>query len=407
MPSLNPASIRKDFPILRESKGKRLIYLDSAATSQKPAQVIDALGNYYSNYNANIHRGIYEISEKATEEYEFARKKIAKFIGAKENEIIFTKNCTESLNLVARFALQLSKSRSSRILLTKMEHHSSIVPWHILQQQRKGITLDWIGITKSWELNMPNYSSLLEKNPSVLSLVHASNVLGTVNPAKKMIKQAHDAGAIAILDGAQSVPHIKINVHDLNCDFLAFSAHKMLGPTGVGVLYIREELHDSISPVFGGGGSISEVLTSSTVFAPSPAKFEPGTPDIGGGIAFGSAIDYLNKIGMEKIENHENELSKYCIKRLGEIRGLEIYGAGAKSRVGVVSFNLKGIHPHDVSTILNDRNICIRAGHHCAQPLHNSLGINASARASFYLYNTKEDVDLLCAGLEKAKRVFA
>ncbi|MEM2963788.1 MAG: SufS family cysteine desulfurase [Candidatus Anstonellales archaeon] len=404
---LDSAQIKKDFPLLtKKINGKPLVYLDNAATTQKPKEVISKLNEYYSSYNANIHRGIYSISEKATEEYEKARFKVAQMLNADTEEIIFTKNATESLNIASRLSLQLIKSKRVRVLLTKMEHHSSIVPWHLLKLEGKNILFDWVNINIDGALDLNHYSELIAKNPSIVSFTQASNVLGTINPAKQMVKMAKEVGAVTIIDAAQSAPHIKINVRDIDPDFLAFSAHKMLGPTGLGILYIKKEHLDFLKPVFGGGGAINEVRLSFTQFASPPAKFEAGTPPIGEAISFGVAVEYLKKIGMDRVHKHELELVKYAIKRLEEINNVHLYGSKLHHRVGVIPFNVEGIHPHDLATFLNDQNICIRAGHHCAMPLHESLGLTSTARISFYLYNTKSDVTALIDGLEKAKEVF-
>lgn len=398
--------IKEDFPILKRLvHDKPLIYLDSAATSQKPRAVIDSLTKYYQEYNANIHRGIHYLSEKATEEYEYARKKVAKFINAKPEEIVFVRGTTEAINLVSYSWGSRNIKQGDGVLLTEMEHHSSLVPWQQLAIEKKA-KLDYIGITDDGLLKEEDFEKLNRK-PKILSLVHVSNVLGTINPVKEITKRAHKNGTLILLDGAQSVPHMPVDVRDLDCDFLAFSGHKMLGPTGIGVLYAKKKILEDMKPFNYGGGMIKEVYLDRTTWYDIPGRFEAGTPDIAGAIGLGAAVDYLEKIGMKNIREHEKDLTKYALEKLQNIKNLTIYGpTDVEKRGGVISFNLGDIHAHDLSSILDSEGIAIRSGHHCAMPLHNRLGIPASARASFYLYNSKEDVDALIQALGKATKIF-
>lgn len=396
-------NVRKDFPILkRKTNGKPLVYLDNAATTQKPFKVIEKIVDYYSNYNANVHRGIHQLSEEATKDYEETRDKTAKFINANSDEVIFTKNTTESLNLLA-YSFFKTMKKDDEVVLSIMEHHSNIVPWQMLME--KGIKLKFADINKDGSLNTNHLESLITKKTKIVSITHASNVLGTINPIKKIAKLAHDAGAIMIVDGAQSVPHMQVNVKSLGCDFLAFSGHKMLGPMGVGVLYGQEEALKNITPFLRGGDMIKEVHQQKTVWNDAPWKFEAGTPNVVDVIGFGAAIDYLNNIGMNNIENHEKALTKYAINRLNSITDLNIYGT-SKERNSAISFGIKGVHPHDIATILDSEGIAIRSGHLCAQPLMERLQVPAVSRASFYLYNTKKEVDKLVNGIEKVKKTF-
>ena len=405
---LNFAQYRNDFPILgREVRsGVQLVYLDSAATSQKPFVVIESMNDYYRNHNANIHRGIHVLAEEATQAYEESRQKIARFIGARHaREIIFTRNTTESINLVAYSWARSNLKRGDLVILTEMEHHSNLVPWHILAEER-GIRLEFIPVTNDGLLDQEAYHQLLRQNPRLISFLHMSNVLGTINPAKDMIAAAHQAGAIALLDGAQSVPHFPVDVQDLDADFMAFSAHKMVGPTGIGVLYGKESLLSVMPPFLGGGDMIKKVHLHSFVPNDLPHKFEAGTPAIAEAIGFGAAVDYLSSIGMENIAIHERELIMYALESLNEIEGIDVLGPSASHKGGVAAFTVKGIHPHDVSQILDSEGLAVRAGHHCAMPLHEKLNIQASTRASFYLYNTTEEIDKLAAALLKVKKVF-
>ncbi|RJP52891.1 MAG: cysteine desulfurase [Anaerolineaceae bacterium] len=406
--TLNVNEIRKDFPILaRETQnGARVIYLDSTATSQKPARVIEAMNDYYRRSNANIHRGVHTLAEEATAMYEGARERIAKFINAASSrEVIYTRNTTESINLVAYSWARANLKAGDLVILTEMEHHSNLVPWHILQMER-GIELEFIPVTEDGLLDLETYKTLLDRRPKLVSFTHMSNVLGTINPAAEIIRLAHAAGAITLVDGAQSVPHLKVDVQALDADFYAFSAHKMCGPTGIGVLYGKSALLDAMPPFLGGGDMIKEVKLRSFRANTLPHKFEAGTPAIAEAVGFGAAVDYLSAVGMERIAAHEHEVTEYALDRLEEIPGVKLFGPSADKKGGVAAFTLDGIHPHDVAQILDKDGIAVRAGHHCAQPLHEKFGIQATSRASFYLYNTKEEVDLLVNGLYKVKEMF-
>jgi cysteine desulfurase/selenocysteine lyase len=382
------------------------VYLDSTATSQKPLPVIEAMNDYYRRSNANIHRGVHTLAEEATALYEEARGKIARFINAPSaRQIIYTRNTTESINLVAYSWARANLKAGDLVLLTEMEHHSNLVPWHMFQAER-GIELDFIPVTESGLLDLDAYKTLLKRTPKLVSFTHMSNVLGTINPAAEIIRMAHEMGAVTLVDAAQSVPHLRVDVQALDVDFLAFSAHKMCGPTGVGALYGRLELLESMPPFLGGGDMIKEVKLRS--FRPNtlPHKFEAGTPAIAEAVGFGAAVDYLTKVGMENIAAHEHEITAYALERLEEIPGVKLFGPDAAHKGGVAAFTLDGIHPHDVAQILDKDGIAVRAGHHCAQPLHEKFGIPATSRASFYLYSTKEEVDLLVNGIYKVKEIF-
>jgi cysteine desulfurase/selenocysteine lyase len=400
--------IRADFPILsREVRpGVPLVYLDSTATSQKPAQVIDAMDAFYRQSNANIHRGIHKLAEEATAAYESARQRVAAFIGAPSpRQVIFTRNATEAINLVAASWGKANLKPGDTVVLTEMEHHSNLVPWHILAAERQ-INLEFIPVTDEGLLDLEVYRRLLELGPKLVSFSHMSNVLGTITPAQEIIRLAHAAGAITLVDGAQSVPHFPVDVQVLDADFMAFSGHKMCGPTGIGVLYGRKELLDAMPPYMGGGDMIKRVHLRS--FAPNeiPHKFEAGTPAIAEAVGLGEAVDYLISVGMEGIEAHEQEIVAYALERLEEIPGVGVFGPPAGQRGGVAAFTLEGIHPHDISQILDGEGVAIRAGHHCAMPLHEKFNLPATARASFYLYNTKEEVDKLVEAIYKVKLIF-
>src|SRR5512147_2182099 len=406
--ALNVNEIRKDFPILQRetSLGVTLVYLDSTATSQKPLSVIEAMDNYYRRSNANIHRGVHTLAEEATTMYEQARVRIAKFINAKSaHQIIYTRNTTESINLVAYTWARANLKAGDLVILTEMEHHSNLVPWHILQAER-GIELEFIPVTEEGLLDLDAYRSLLARDPKLVAFTHMSNVLGTINPAAEIIRLAHEAGAVTVVDGAQSVPHFKVDVQDLDADFLAFSAHKMCGPTGIGALYGKTALLESMPPFLGGGDMIKEVKLRS--FRPNtlPHKFEAGTPAIAESVGFGAAVDYLSAVGMDAIAAHEHAITEYALERLEEVPGVKVFGPSAQHKGGVTAFTLSGIHPHDVAQILDKDGIAVRAGHHCAQPLHEKFGIPATSRASFYLYSTKEEVDMLVNGIYKVKELF-
>jgi cysteine desulfurase/selenocysteine lyase len=402
------SKIQKEFPILERtvSGGHRLIYLDSAATSQKPVSVLEIMDTYYRRMNANIHRGVHTLAEEATQAFESARLRIGTFVGVDNTrEIIFTRNTTESINLVAKTWGKVELKSGDLIILTVMEHHSNLVPWQMLAAE-KGLRLEFIQLTPEGLLDLGGYQQLLKQNPRLVAFTQMSNVLGTINPTKEIIDLAHQAGAITLLDAAQSVPHMPVNFKNLEVDFAAFSAHKMCGPTGIGVLYGREELLSKMPPFLGGGDMIKKVELRS--FKPNelPHKFEAGTPAIAEVIGFGAAVDFLAKIGMTIIAQHEQELIAYAVERLEEIQGVTVLGPEPARRGGVASFTLKGIHPHDVAQILDQDGIAVRAGHHCAMPLHDILGIPASTRASFYLYNTTRDVDALIEAIYKVKKVF-
>jgi cysteine desulfurase / selenocysteine lyase len=405
---LNLTEIRKDFPILeREVRpGVRLTYLDTTATSQKPLAVIRAMDDFYRKSNANIHRGVHTLAEESTALYEGPRERIAKFINAASaRQVIYTRNTTESINLVAYSWARANLKQGDLVILTEMEHHSNLVPWHMLQAER-GIELDFIPVMEDGLLDLEIYKTLLDRRPKLVSFTHMSNVLGTINPAAEMIRLAHEAGAIALVDGAQSVPHLKVDMQALDADFYAFSAHKMCGPTGIGVLYGKTALLESMPPFLGGGDMIKEVKLRS--FRPNtlPHKFEAGTPAIAEAVGFGAAVDYLTSLGMDNIAAHEHEITEYALERLEEIPGVKVFGPSADKKGGVAAFTLEGVHPHDVAQILDRDGIAVRAGHHCAQPLHEKFGIPATSRASFYLYNTKEEVDLLVNGIYKVKEMF-
>ncbi|MRX64227.1 aminotransferase class V-fold PLP-dependent enzyme [Maribacter luteus] len=400
--TFNPTVIRKDFPILnREVNGKPLVYFDNAATSQTPRQVIDVIVDYYSNYNANIHRGVHTLSQEATDKYEQARIKIQKhFNAAKSHEIIFTSGTTHSINLVANGFTSILKA-GDELIVSAMEHHSNIVPWQMLCE-RTGATLKVIPMNEEGELILEEYLELLSDKTKLVFCNHVSNALGTVNPVKTIIDAAHKVGAAVLIDGAQAAPHIKADVQELNVDFYTVSAHKMCGPTGVGMLYGKEEWLNILPPYQGGGEMIAEVTFEKTTYADLPHKFEAGTPNICGGIAFGAALDYMNAIGFDEIAAYENELLEYATERLLAIEGLRIYGT-SENKTSVISFNIEGVHPYDMGSILDKLGIAVRTGHHCAQPIMDFYKIPGTVRASFSFYNTKEEIDILVEGVEKAK----
>ena len=405
---MNIAKIKEDFLILERKihNGKRLVYLDSAATSQKPRSIVQAIDNYYNQNNANVHRGIHILAEEATQMYELARKKIADFVEVNEpSQLIFTRNTTESINLIARTWGWKFLNEGDVILTTEMEHHSNIVPWFSLAEQKK-LSVKFIRITNEGKLDLNHYQSLLKLNPKLVAFAHMSNVLGTINPAKEIIELAHKTGAITVIDGAQSVPHLSVSIDDLDADFYAFSAHKMCGPTGIGILFGKKDLLEKMPPFLGGGDMIKKVTFNGFTTNSIPYKFEAGTPAIAQAIGFGAAVDYLSSIGMEKIFAHEKALVSYAMELLSDIPGLKIIGPLAKDRGGVISFVLDQIHPHDIAQILDESGIAVRAGHHCAMPLHEKLHLAASTRASLYLYNTKDDIDELKKGLQWVRKVF-
>ena len=402
----NVQDIRKDFPILsRKVNGKPLVYFDNAATSQTPQQVIDVIVDYYSNYNANIHRGVHTLSQEATDIYEQARQKIQAHFNAKfSHEIILTSGTTHSINLVANGFSSILK-KNDEIIVSALEHHSNIVPWQMLCE-RTGAKLKVIPMNEDGELVMSAYDDLLSEKTKLVFVNHVSNALGTVNPIEYIIEKAHEVGAAVLIDGAQSVPHIKADVQKLDVDFYVASAHKMCGPTGIGMLYGKEDWLNKLPPYQGGGEMIAEVTFEKTTYAELPHKFEAGTPNICGGIAFGAAIDYMNSIGFDVIAAYENELLEYATEQLLSIDGLKIYGT-SKNKTSVISFNLEGIHPYDIGSILDKLGIAVRTGHHCAQPIMDFYKIPGTVRASFSFYNTKEEIDLLVEGVKKAKKMLS
>jgi len=405
--AFDPSQVRGDFPILKQMvNGKPLVYLDNAATSQKPQAVLDTLVRYYTTENANIHRGVHTLSAQATEDYEGARSKVRQFLNAKEDrEIIFVRGTTEGINLVASSYGRKFIGPGDEIIITAMEHHSNIVPWQMLCEE-KGATLRVIPMNDDGELLMDEYDKLLSKRTKLVSVVYVSNSLGTINPVREIIARAHSVGAPVLLDGAQSTPHMPVDVQALDCDFYAFSGHKLYGPTGVGVLYGKAALLDAMPPYQGGGDMIKSVTFAKTIYNDLPYKFEAGTPNIAGGIGLGAAVDYVTGIGLERIAAHEDELLAYGTKRLAEIGGLRLIGT-AKHKTGILSFTLKDIHPHDVGTVLDQEGIAIRTGHHCTQPVMERFGIPATARASLGMYNTKAEIDALVLGLDKVLEVFS
>jgi cysteine desulfurase / selenocysteine lyase len=400
-------ALRREFPILQQQvNGKPLAFLDSGASSQKPRRVIDCLEDYYRRYNANVHRGVYRLSEEATFAFERARGKVARFVGAASpREIVFTRNTTEAINLVARSWGDANLRAGDRILLSEMEHHSNLVPWQMLAQ-RTGASLDALAVDGEGRLVLDDLDAKL-RGARLVAITHQSNVLGTINPVAEITRRAHDAGALVLVDGAQSVPHMPVNVQELGVDFLAFSGHKMCGPTGIGVLWGRRQVLEAMPPFLGGGSMIKTVGLRESTYADIPARFEAGTPAIGEAIALGEACDYLEGVGMEKVYAHEQHLVGYALERLSDVEGLRIYGPQSlEMRGGALSFTLEGVHPHDVAAVLDEEGVAVRAGHHCCQPLHALLDIPATTRASFYLYNIPEEVDRLAAGLQKARNLF-
>ena len=411
--TLDVARIRKDFPILDRTVrgGKPLVYLDSANTSQKPRQVIDAISEFYERHNANIHRATHELGEEATAGYEGARIKVASFIGTPdESEVVFAKNVSEGINLVA-YALgnaggRLKIGPGDEIVITEMEHHSNIVPWQLLCQ-RTGATLRWFSVTPDGRLDLDQAADLINERTRVVAIAHQSNVLGTVNPVTEIAARAREAGALVLVDAAQSVPHGLMDVSTLGADFVGFTGHKMLGPTGIGVLWGRRELLDALPPFLGGGEMIESVWMDRATYAPPPHKFEAGTMPIAEAVGLGAAVDYLSELDLAAIRAHEQNLVERALSALSEIDGLRILGpAEAAGRGSAISFTIEGVHPHDVSQVLDDRGVAVRAGHHCAWPLHRALGVQSSTRASFYLYNTTDEVDALADGIRAAQKFF-
>ncbi|MBU8880814.1 cysteine desulfurase [Bacillus sp. FJAT-29790] len=406
---MNVQDIRQLFPILnQEVNGKPLVYLDSAATSQKPIQVIEAIDKYYREYNSNVHRGVHTLGTRATDGYEGAREKVRKFINAKSTEeIIFTRGTTTAINTVAASYGRANLQEGDEIVISYMEHHSNIIPWQQVAKQT-GATLKYLPLQEDGSISLDDVKETITSNTKIVSVMHVSNVLGVMNPVKEIAKIAHENGAVMMVDGAQSAPHLKIDVQDLDCDFFAFSGHKMCGPTGIGVLYGKKKHLESMDPVEFGGEMIDFVGLYESTWKELPWKFEGGTPIIAGAIGLGAAIDFLEEIGLDNIEAHEHRLAAYAMERMSTIEGMTIYGPkDASKRAGLVTFNLDDVHPHDVATVLDAEGIAVRAGHHCAQPLMKWLKASATARASFYLYNTEEDIDKLAAGLVKTKEYFS
>lgn len=406
---MNIQDIRKLFPILdQEVNGKPLVYLDSSATSQKPVQVIETLDRYYREYNSNVHRGVHTLGTKATDAYEGAREKVRKFINAKSiQEVIFTRGTTTSLNTVAASYGAANLKEGDEIVITYMEHHSNIIPWQQVAK-RTGAQLKYIPLQEDGTISLDDVRTTITPNTKIVSVMQVSNVLGVINPVKEIAKIAHENGAIMVVDGAQSAPHMKIDVQDLDCDFLAFSGHKMCGPTGIGVLYGKKHLLEKMEPVEFGGEMIDFVELYESTWKELPWKFEGGTPIIAGAIGLGAAIDFLNEVGLDNIVEHEHKLAAYALEKMSTVEGITIYGPhDPAKRAGLVTFNLSDVHPHDVATVLDAEGIAVRAGHHCAQPLMRWLKASATARASFYLYNTEEDIDKLVEGLVKTKEYFS
>lgn len=403
-------NLRKDFPILSRTvrDNKTLVYLDNASTTQKPNQVIDAITDYYTNHNANIHRAVYALAEEATELYEGARDKIAHFINIKNREeIIFVRGTTEAINLVAYAWGRSNVKKDDIIVTTEYEHHSNIVPWQLLTQE-KGAKLEYIGMDDKGELILEDLDKYLATGKvKLVTFSLMSNVLGTITDAEKIVSKCKEAGVLTLIDGAQAIPHMPVNIEKLGCDFFAFSGHKMLGPTGIGILWVRKEVLQTMNPFHGGGDMIREVHKYETTWNDLPYKFEAGTPNIADVVGFGAAIDYLTKLGMDNIREHEIELTKYALEKLSQVKGLTIYGTkDISKRGGVISFNFADVHPHDVAQIIDEEGIAIRSGHHCAQVLMERLNVAATSRASFYIYNTKGEVDALITSLNKVARIF-
>jgi cysteine desulfurase/selenocysteine lyase len=405
---LDPSVIKEDFPILQRRIGSNgLVYLDNAATTQKPRQVIAALEDYYTRTNANVHRGLHTLAEEATDMFEATRSKVAGFVGnVKTEEIIYTRNATEAINLVAQSWGRRNIGKGDRIVLTEMEHHANLVPWIVLAREA-GAELRYIPIDDRGLLDLNEVDDIISPNTKIVAVAHMSNVLGTINPVAEIARVAHDRGSLFLVDGAQSAPHLPVDVKAMGADFFVFSAHKMLGPTGVGFLYGREAILNDMEPFLYGGEMINEVRYDYADWTSLPWKFEAGTPNIAGAAGFSAALDYLNRIGMAAVREHELELTSYALNRIAEMPGIMVFGpADARQKGGVISFNYSSIHPHDMATYLDSLGIAVRAGHHCAQPLMKRLGVTATARASFYIYNTREDVDRLIDGITGAGRYF-
>ncbi|MEW6457394.1 MAG: cysteine desulfurase [Acidobacteriota bacterium] len=406
---MNVNEIRKDFPILSVLiRGKPLIYLDNAATTQKPVSVIEAISEYYKAQNSNVHRGIYLLSEEATKNYEDARFRIAKFINAPSfKNIIFVRNTTEAINLVAYAWARKFIGEGDEILLTEMEHHSNLIPWQFISREKKA-KLKFIPVLEDGTLDSESIEKLLTEKTKIVALTHMSNVLGTINPVKEITKLAHKNNSLVLIDGAQSAPHFKVDVQDIDCDFFAFSGHKMLGPMGIGILFAKEKILEEMDPFMGGGEMISQVWYDRATFNELPWKFEAGTPNVSGAIGLKKAVDYLEKLGMDNVRNIERELTFYALEKMKELDDIILYGPMKEEiRGGVISFNFRTIHSHDVGTVLDYEGIAIRAGHHCAQPLMRKLNVPATVRASFYIYNEKEEIDILMNALKKVREIFS
>lgn len=399
--SFSPQVEKKNFPIFDKSD---LIYLDNAATTHKPSIVLDTVNKLYKEANANVHRAIYDLGNKSTKLYEDSRKKVSDFINAySEKEIIFTSGTTESLNLLA-YSLSKTLKKDDEILISEMEHHSNIVPWQLIAKNT-GAKLTYIPVNKAGELDLTNHEDYFKNNTKIVSITHISNVLGTINPIKLLAKMAHKVGALFIVDGAQGVPHMNVDIREINCDFYVFSGHKMLAPTGIGILWGKYDLLNDMEPFMGGGEMIDKVTLKDSTWNEVPYKFEAGTPNFAQAVGLGAAIDYLNSVGIQSISEHESELTQYALTKLKKINNIKIHGESAK-RGGVISFNIKGVHSHDLAQFLNEENIAIRVGHHCAQPLLDNLGETSTARISFYLYNYESDVEKFCKALTKIQTYF-
>jgi cysteine desulfurase/selenocysteine lyase len=405
---LDPATLRQDFPILaRTIHGKPLIYFDNAASSQKPKQVIEALSNYYYEHHANVHRGAHTLSVEATELYEAARHKVAAFIGAPTPEsVIFTRNTTEALNLFVQSWGRANLKAGDEVIVSVAEHHANLVPWHLMKAQT-GITIKAIGLTAEQRLDLAHFESLISERTRVVSVAHMSNVLGAVHPIGYLAEKAHSVGALMVVDGAQAAPHLPVDVCALGADVYALSGHKLCGPTGAGALWVRAELLRAMPPFLGGGEMIRKVFIDESSYADIPMRFEAGTPNIAEAIALGAAIDYLKKIGMTQIFEHDQQLLNYALAKLKQLEGITLYGPEGRDRGGIIPFNIDGIHPHDVATALDQEGIAVRAGHHCAQPLMRALGVQSTARASFYFYNTTDEVDRFVDALIKTRDFFS
>ena len=404
---LNAEKVRQDFPILNVEAHPDvpLIYLDSAASSQKPTAVIEAMNSYYRDYNANVHRGIHRLSEDATNAYEGARQRIADFINAEYEETIFTRNATESFNLVAYTWARTNLKPGDEILTTEMEHHANIVPWQIICEMT-GATLRFLPFNDDGTLALDQLGDYLTERTKLFGFTAVSNVFGTINPVRELVDAAHAVGALAFVDGAQAVPHMAVDVKAWDCDFMAFSSHKMCGPTGIGILYGKRAILKQMPPFMGGGDMIRRVTVDGSTWNELPYKFEAGTPSIAEGIGLGAAVDYLNGLGMDKVHAYETYIANYALEALSEVQGLTVIGPPASQRAGVAAFTLEGVHPHDIAQLLDSDGIAVRAGHHCAMPLHKKLGISATARASFYVHTTTDEVDALVASLNKARQTF-